>query len=266
MPSPFPGMDPYLENPELWPEVHNKFISVMQDMLNPALLPHYVARMEARIYISDIDDPGREVIIPDLRVETTPKLRGARKPKQSATSVLEMTEPIIIPFLVDDEIEETFLTVRHLQSESLVTIIEVLSPTNKIRGSRGRASFLNKRRDVLATKIHWVEIDLLRTGDPSIIRPPLKPCDYRVMVYRANERPRGRYWPCSLQQPLPVVGIPLKGKDPDIPIDLSAILNTVYENAAYHATIDYRKPPTPPLNADDTKWANALLREKRLRR
>src|SRR3954451_23477613 len=111
MPSPFPGMDPYLEAPWLWPDVHHGLISETRATLNPNLRPRYVARVELRVYISDDDDPGRQAIVPD-------------------------TEPSIVTTLMDEEIEEAFLKIIHVESEALVTRIEVLSPTNKIRGSR----------------------------------------------------------------------------------------------------------------------------------
>jgi hypothetical protein len=138
MPSPFPGMDPYLETPDLWPDVHHELISQIRSALNPALRPHYVARVELRVYVSDDDDPGREVLVPDLRVEETKsKPRGkARTAPSVATS-----EPEIIPMLIDDEIEEARLEIRHRETGALVTIIEVLSPANKIRGtSDGKVS------------------------------------------------------------------------------------------------------------------------------
>jgi len=141
MPSPFPGMDPYLESPTLWPDVHHGLISHIQKSLNPALRPRDVARVELRVYISD---------------------------------------------LIDEEIEEARLEIRHLETGSLVTVIEVLSPTNKIRGARGRASFIDKRRETLASEVHWVEIDLLRIGVPSVTNPPLAPSDYRILVSRAG--------------------------------------------------------------------------------
>jgi hypothetical protein len=218
-------MDPYLEAPDLWPDVHHQLISEIQATLNRLLRPHHVARIQLRVYIPDED--------------------GVR-------------------FI--DEIEEARLEIRHRESKSLVTVIEVLSPANKIRGSRGRASFMEKRRDTLASDVHWVEIDLLRAGHPSVTRPPLVPSDYRVMVSRAGERTRALYWPVGVRQPLPVIGIPLRGKDPDVPLDLGAVLTAAYDHGAYDLSVDYRREPDPPLPADDAAWADALLREKGLRR
>jgi len=213
-------MDPYLESPTLWPDVHHGLISHIQKSLNPALRPRDVARVELRVYISD---------------------------------------------LIDEEIEEARLEIRHLETGSLVTVIEVLSPTNKIRGARGRASFIDKRRETLASEVHWVEIDLLRIGVPSVTNPPLAPSDYRILVSRAGHRKTARYWPVSIRQPLPVIGIPLREPDADVPLDLGSVLNGAYDDGAYDLSIDYCKKSEPPLQTDDAKWADRLLRERGLR-
>jgi hypothetical protein len=219
-------MDPYLETPDLWPDVHHQLVSEIHGTLNRALRPHYVARIQLRVYTSEEED---------IR-------------------------------LVDDQIKEARLEIRHLESKSLVTVIEVLSPTNKIPGSRGRASFMQKRRDTLGSDVHWVEIDLLRAGQPTATRPPLVPSDYRILVSRAGERTRPRCWSVSVRQPLPIVGIPLRGKDPDVPLDLGAVLNAAYDHGAYDLSVDYRREPDPPLSADDAAWADELLHERGLRR
>jgi len=258
MPSPFPGMDPYLESPVIWPDVHHELISEIRAALSPRLRPGYVARVELRVYISDDDDPGRAALVPDVRVETSPRRTGARKSKSEPA--LTGTEPLIVPTPTDEEIEEAFLKIIHVESEALVTLIEVLSPTNKIRGSRGRASFMAKRHEIMNTQVHWVEIDLLRAGVPSVTDPPLRPSDYRILVSRADQRTRTRYWPVGVRQPLPVIGIPLRGKDPEVQLDLGAVFRSVYDRAAYDASVDYRKAPQPPLQADDAKWARDLVR------
>ena len=258
MPSPFPGMDPYLESPALWPDVHHELISEIRAALNPALVPRYVARVELRVYISDDDDPGRQVLVPDLRVEKTPGRRVAKAPKKEPA--VASAEPLIVPTLMDEEIEEAFLKIIRVESEELVTLIEVLSPANKVRGSRGRKSFMEKRRDIMETDVNWVEIDLLRAGVPSVTDPPLRPSDYRILVSRGDQRTRTRFWPVGVRQPLPVVPIPLRGKEPEAPLDLASVLRAVYDRAAYDASVDYRKPPQPPLEGDDARWARELLR------
>jgi hypothetical protein len=258
-------MDPYLETPDLWPDVHHGLISHIQMALNPLLLPHYVARVELRVYISDEDDPGREAIVPDVRVEKTAKRKGVKRPKRHRATVAAVAEPLTLPLLIDDEIEEARLEIRHRESKALVTLIEILSPTNKIRGARGRASFMDKRRETIGSEVHWVEIDLLRAGAPSVTRPPLVPSDYRMMVLRGGQHGRGIYWPVSVRQPLPPIGIPLRGKDPDVPLDLGAVLSAAYDHGAYGVSIDYRREPDPPLSPEDAAWADELLRERGLR-
>jgi hypothetical protein len=256
-------MDSYLEAPWIWPDVHHGLISESQAALNRHLRPRYVARMELRVYISDDDDPGRTALVPDLRVEIGPKRKGTKKPKSELA--LAATEPLIVPTLMDEEVEEAFLKIIHVESESLVTLIEVLSPTNKIRGSRGRASFMAKRHETMNTDVHWVEIDLLRAGVPSVTDPPLRPSDYRILSSRADQRTRTRYWPIGVRQALPVIPIPLRGKDSDVPLDLGAVFRAVYDRAAYDVSVDYRKAPRPPLRGEDAKWARELLRSRQQR-
>jgi hypothetical protein len=170
---------------------------------------------------------------------------------------------MIIPTLMDEEVEEAFLKIIHVESETLVTVIEVLSPANKVRGSRGRASFMAKRHEIMNSEVHWVEIDLLRAGVPSVTDPPLRPCDYRILVSRADQRTKTRFWPVSVRQPLPVIKIPLRGKETETLLDLGAVFRSVYHRAAYDVSVDYRKEPQPPPEGEDAKWARELLREYR---
>jgi hypothetical protein len=193
-----------------------------------------------------------------------PHRKKTKRPKNGATATL--VEPLIIPFLVDDEIEEARVEIRHLESKSLVTVIEVMSPTNKIRGSCGRITFMQKRKEIMESPVHWVEIDLLRAGMPSVTRPPLVPSDYRVLISRAGRRFEGRYWPLSVRDPLPVIDIPLRGKDPDASLDLGVVLRSAYDAGAYDRSIDYSKEPDPPLIGKDATWARELLRKQKLRR
>jgi hypothetical protein len=261
MPSPFPGMDPYLESPDIWPDVHHELISQIRSALSPNLRPNYVARVELRVYISDEDDPGREAIVPDVRIEKAIE-NGGKKAKRTNGAAIALAEPEIIPYLIDDEIKEARLEIRHRKSGALVTIIEVVSPANKIRGARGRESFMEKRRETRASDVHWVEIDLLRGGIPSVAL--VKPSDYRILMYRAKER-SGRYWRIDMREPLPAIGIPLRGKDPEVPLELGKVLNAAYDHAAYDLSLDYRAEPEPPFAKQDKSWAHQLLRERGLR-
>ena len=260
MPSPFPGMDPYLETPDLFPDVHARFITKIQDALNPRLGPNYVARVEVRVYVESELKSGRE-LVPDVRVERSRR----RRPRSNGTQgSLLITEPIIVASQLGDEIEESYLTIRHRESRALVAVLEVMSPTNKVAGSEGSQSFLSKRREVLSSNVHWIEIDLLRGGCRSD-GPTTPDVDYRVFISLGNHREYTKCWAISIRQQLPFIGIPLRGNDPDVPLDLAAVLDGVYDGGAYDRSIDYSKAPDPPLRPSDAKWANKLLREKGLK-
>src|SRR4051794_39620367 len=144
MPSPFPGMDPFLEDPELGPDVHHGLISEIQAQLNRQLRPRYVARVELRIYLAPEEDPARTLFrIPDVKIESGPdrnQLRPLNAPTQVVAEPVEMTT---IP--VDDETEEAFIKVVQPETMEVVTVLEVVSPSNKVAGSEGRASYMKKR-------------------------------------------------------------------------------------------------------------------------
>jgi hypothetical protein len=260
MPSPFPGMDPYLEGPGLWPDVHHELMSVMRELMMRRLRPKYHVRVEERVYISDENDPGREVIIPDLRIGDAARDEtrdwGA---EEMAVGYVAVAEPVVLTTLIDDEIHEPFLEVIDRQERLVVAVIEILSPTNKVSGSRGRASYLEKRQEVMASPSHLVEIDLLRAGVAIHTRELLPPADYYVHVSRKAQRPKGIVWPILLTQRLPVISIPLRPEDPDVPLDLQEVLNTAYDRAAYDLAIDYRREPVPPLTESQQRWAQTLL-------
>jgi hypothetical protein len=263
MQSPFPGMDPYLEDSSLWPDVHHGLISEMQAVLNRQLRPQYHVRVDERVYISEENDPGRKAIIPDLKIIET-GFSG-----RPTTSFLEtsaaVAEPLILTTLIEDEIHEARLEVIDTNQQVVVTVIELLSPTNKIHGSRGRASYEQKRGEVMNSSSHFVEIDLLREGDHLHTRELLPPAEYYVHVSRKDRRPKGYVWPIRLPQRLPVIGIPLKECDPDAKLDLQEVLATAYERAAYDLQVNYRAEPTPRLAPEMAEWANTLLTSKGMR-
>ena len=230
MPLPFPGMDPFLEDPGLWPDVHHELISVSRELLNQQLRPKYHVRIEERVYISDENDPGRSVIIPDLRVRDT-EHRGDVKADWVADADVAVAEPVIATTLIEEELREARLEVIDRAHRSVVTVIELLSPTNKVAGSRGRASYQQKRQEVMQSPSHFVEIDLLREGSDIFVREALPHHDYLVHVSRVEKRPHALLWPILLTQRLPVIPIPLKPEDSDVPLDLQSALETAYDRA-----------------------------------
>lgn len=262
MPSPFPGMDPYLEDPALWPDVHHELMSVIRRDLNEQLVPRYVVRIEERIYVSDEDDPGRRVIVPDLRIREG---YGAIAPRQELTSV-STVEPIVVTTLVEEEIHEARLEVVDAETRDVITILEILSPANKVAGARGRDSYQSKRHEVMTSSTHLVEIDLLRAGRRMHVDGGLPICDYVVHVSRVNQRPNGTVWPLLLHHRLPKIPVPLSNGDPDASFDLQSALSHAYDNAAYQVVVDYDgDPPPPPLTDDQRAWLHDLLSKAGLR-
>jgi Protein of unknown function (DUF4058) len=259
MPSPFPGMDPYLEDPAHWPDVHHGLIDEIRAQLNSILRPKYVARVEERTYFPEPDDPGVTLYIPDVRViESARRGRGPSGGVAIAGSVQMVT-------LVDDEFHEARVEIVEVETRSVVTVIEVLSPSNKLLGSASRTSFLEKRSEIMRSPINWVEIDLLRGKtilEQSVFKR-LEPHDYRVHVSPVELRPEGRVWTIRLEDRLPTVGVPLRTPDRDAPLDLQAVLANAYERAAYDATIDYTRDPKPPLTKAQAAWAKKFLPKRR---
>ena len=263
MPSPFPGMDPYLEDPDLWPDVHAKLIGGIQTELNRQIAPHYVARVEQRVFISDENDPVRDLIVPDVRLLRTNATAGvaARAAVQQQTD--DAVESFEVTTEVDEEVVESFVRVYDRRDRSVVTLIEVLSPSNKMPGSAGRQSYREKRQDVMNSPAHFVEIDLLRTGTRSFVLGELPPFDYLVHVSRSvvnGGRRRARVWPIPLTRRLPTVPIPLRHGDDDARLDLQAVLTAAYDNARYDLDVDYAADPVPPVTGDRAEWVRATAR------
>lgn len=263
MPSPFPGMDPYLERPAHWPDVHLELISAVRALLQGVVRPKYYVRVEERVYVTDEDAPGKKARprAPDVRIGERP---GHESEPFTPHGAIAVAEPVRLMFPVEEETRETFLKVFDADNHQVVTVLEILSPANKVAGSPGRASFQQKRQEVMNSPSHWVEIDLLRSGTPSVSRE-LLPCHYSVHVLRVERRPETETWPILLQQQLPIIHVPLKAGDTDAPLDLQRAFTGAYDRAGYDLTIDYRADPVPPLAAADAAWAHEWLKAKGLR-
>jgi Protein of unknown function (DUF4058) len=255
MPSPFPGMDPYLEDPEIWSGVHAAILGAIQNRLGPAVRPHFVVRYAERVYRTNMEDPAFRLVVPDLRVIGCSADQASTESKESGVATVE---PIRVE-VVDDEIHDRSLQVIDVRDRSVVTVIEVLSPTNKMPGSLGRASFLQKRKEVAATDAHWIEIDLLREGERTAHLPRVPDTEYQAYMSRAGKPRRGYVWPISLRKPLPAIAIPLRGEDPDVPLDLQAVINSVIERGSYDLDTDYSREPVPPLQSENAEWARQIV-------
>jgi hypothetical protein len=257
-------MDPYLEDPLLWPGVHSRLIVYIADQLLAQVRPRYFAAIEERVFIEG-GGSDRQVVA-DVRIS-----RGS-KPAPfaggTATAVAEEDAPAVltIPGL---EIHEPFVEIRDRETgKRVVTVIEVVSPTNKYAGP-GRESYLAKQREVRASGTHLVEIDLLRRG-PHIVSVPEHAArgrydyDYLVCVNRgAGLRDTYELYHRKLRQRLPRVAVPLDAPDPDVRLDLPALLNQVYDAGAYADRLRYDEPCKPPLEPADQEWADVLTRNAR---
>jgi hypothetical protein len=255
---PFPGMDPWLEHPALWPDVHNRLIAAIADELVPRVAPRYFVGLEQHTYLCR---PGGTVFIgrPDIGITRTSGIAAAeglmeRLPTAGA-GVLELD--VEVP--VRDSVEEWYLEIHETATGEVVTVIEVLSPTKKSR-QEGRKQYLKKRNRILDTRTSLVEIDLLRAGKrmPITTRRPVK-SDYRILVSRAAARPRAKLYAFGVRQAIPVVPIPLLPKDTEPMLDLNAVWHALYERARFDLRLDYASPPVPPLEEDDAAWAQKFV-------
>jgi Protein of unknown function (DUF4058) len=272
MKSPFPGMDPYLE--QYWGDVHQRIATYTCDWLQSRLPGDLRARMQERVYI-EFPNARRALYYPDVRVVERP---GLWPSAGAATAVAEHStaedavngDPICdVPILIHLEIEpvtEGYIEIIDVKSgHRVVTAIEVLSPTNK-RPGEGQQLFLNKREDQQAAGVNTVEIDLLRGGTRVLMVdaehiPPFHRTSYQVCVWRGSRRSRVELYRVPLAERLPVIAIPLRPTDRDVPVDLQAILEKCYRNGGYD-DIDYRGEPDPPFSAEDAAWTDSLLSEK----
>ena len=262
MPSPFPGMDPYLEDPQLWPSVHHLLISQIGTTLNRLLPPGYIAAFGERVFVAGPDrDIYPDVFIKDISEHAA---AGSFSRGGAATAV---SDPPWVVAVTSDEVVESFVEIRAAtEDQQVVTTIEVLSPRNKTAGSEGRQLYRQKQREILGSETHLLEIDLLRSGQHTVAAPRdallrRGPYHYLVSLSRGNHRHECEVWGIPLASRLPRVRVPLSAPDPDVPLDLQAIFRQVYEAGAFERVLDYTQPPGVPLPKDDARWAAELLRD-----
>lgn len=245
MPTPFPGMDPYLERPNLWTNVHASLITALRDYLAPLLRPRYFVSVEER---SSLDDPFLVGVtsVPDIGVvgPYTPK------PTTSTRGTGVAAEPVQIELQMTDYVRETYLEIVEAEPESaidveggepekwVVTLIEVLSPWNK-RAKGGWERYLLKRNEVIHSATNLVEIGLLRAGTPMTKLLEME-YDYSILVSPFRLRPRAHFYPFSVREAIPVFQLPLQMDDAEPVVDLNQILHDLYDRAGYDLRINYR--------------------------
>lgn len=258
MPSPFPGMDPYLEHPAHWPHFHQAFIVYLSEAFNGLLPDSYAARIQERTKIVDVSTGESAEVIPDVEVDR-PRGNGTAGPERVAVAMgVDMVE---LPLTILDQETEGYIEIVKLPERELVTVVEVLSPSNKV--GDGRKEFIIKRNALLRREVHFVEIDLLVGGRRMPTQVPRPPGNYFVTVARHERHPVGEMYHFTVRQKLPTVRVPLKAPDPDFQLDLAAVFAMAYDRARFHRLLDYSRLPEAPLADADRAWAVEIARAPR---
>ena len=251
MPTPFPGMDLYLEQRGLWEGVHTRLIVAIADALAPQIRPKYRVDVEQRVYMDEMA-PDELIGRPDVLII------GTREPRVSYEAVSTPLEAGVymgeLPWT--EEVVERFLEIHAVADNEVVTVIELLSHSNK-SSQHGRKQYERKRMAVLASMTHLVEIDLLRAGEPMAMRIAGNghKTDYRIVVSRAQQRPQAEIHLFGVRDPIPAFSVPLRSGDVEPTLPLNLVLHDLYDRAGYDLAIDYSRPAEPPLHEADAEWA-----------
>ncbi len=255
MPSPFPGMDPFIESQGFWPDFHATFINYLRESLADILPDRYEVRIDERINFVQVPENRTQRMRPDVSIAQV----GSASAPLTARAGTATLEPVTLPETIEEEVREAYIEILQRPDRSLVTILEVLSPANK--EEPGRTIYLAKRGSIIQQPVHLVELDLLRGGRRHQFQRDLPAGDYYALVSRVEKRFDCDVYAWSLRQPLPQVPIPLASPDPDVSLDLAAVVSLTYERGRYQRSIDYRQPLLPALKEQDKQWADELVRE-----
>lgn len=251
-------MDPYLEDPVLWPGVHQGLITGIRNALNSHLPPGYVADIGERLYVVQ---PDRS-IYPDVVVFEQPSPVPAFAASSSGAA---LADPPIVIRIEPIEVREVFVEILPVGDESrVVTVIELLSYANKAGGSEGHNRYLAKQKELMESSVHFIEIDLLRAGGQpnGYVKESLsrhQTWSYLVTLSRNGMRDRCETWPIKVRSRLPRIRVPLDAGVADVTLDLQEVFDLNYDAAAYGRRIDYTGQPSVPLSREDADWADALL-------
>lgn len=261
MPSPFPGMDPYLEG-YLWPDVHHRLATQISDQLNPYLRPRYVARIEIQVVVDEAPQGEVGIMYPDVEVVRSRQREPAPPVWSPRGGVLVADAPTATPASVTvalppAEVRLATVAIYDTAQNQLVTSIEILSPVNK--HEPGLTKYRAKWQQLRAAHVHLLEIDLLRRGQRALVYARIPESSYRVSLVRAGSS-QIHVWTLQLPDPLPTVPVPLREPDADCYLDLGLALRTIYERAAYDLSINYTEAPPPPaLTTAEQQWVQQLL-------
>jgi Protein of unknown function (DUF4058) len=242
MPSPLPGMNPFLESSELWSEFHSRMIVAIADALSETLSQDYRVAVEKRVYLSQGEETTL-IGIPDVSITDDSKL--------ATGAVAGASEPVVVKIPLAEEVAERYLEIREVATGRVVTVIELLSPKNK-RSGEGRDAYLQKRQRVVMSQTHLVEIDLLR-GGVSLPMVGGTKSDYRILISQSSRRPKADLYAFGLRQPIPSITVPLAG-EASVVLDLQLLLHQIYDRARFQMAIDYQQILIPQLSEADQVW------------
>ena len=260
MPSPFPGMDPYIEASGLWGDFHMGMLGAIRAQLNARLPEGFAAAFEVYVWVHEPEATRRKVAEPDVYVI---EREGRGKTGTARPPALDAPATIVLPTV--ERRKHKFIQIIDQASRRVVTAIELLSPTNKKAGP-DREMFLNKRAEYFANRINVVEIDLLRGGRRLPLgHPPPRLQDYYVMVCRSWEFPRASLWPFTMREPVPEIPIPLTPEVADVVLPLRPCVDRAYDEGRYATELDYHSPISPRLPEGTAGWVDGILKKRRTR-
>jgi Protein of unknown function (DUF4058) len=259
MPSPFPGMDPYLEG-YLWADVHQALAYQCRRQLVPLVAPRYAVRLAVTMVTDRVPAHEIGIILPDVEI--------IRPHRPTEPAVVAMPAAVAIPpapasMPLDVLVPTRLVTVEvhDIAQNTLVTSIEIMSPANK--REPGLQAFMSKRDALRLAGVHILEIDLLRRGQRPWPDTRGEAAPYMAALVRAGHL-QVELWPIDFRDPLPLLPVPLRPPDPDVPLDVQQALDTIYDEAQYGLTLNYDgPPPPPPLSAQDMGWLESCVRSSR---
>lgn len=298
MPIPFPGMNPYLEHPDLWPNVHQKMIAALADTLEQQLPNAYRVRLRERHYqvsgedslvvgspgldwgrghsnvVNSLNRPGPDEgsnLAPEVRSQSEssansapasslPNVQIVGQAEGTRSHCLGSSQPIPVLIPVPQKIYETYLEIVDTAGE-VVTIVEALSPKKK-RFGRGRMLYERHREAIFGSAVHFVEIDLLRGWEPPSIYGPDEAGDYRILISRSEQRPRAQLYAWTVTEPIPQIVVPLSGHE-ELPFCLKPVVDRACDRT--DLLVNYQQDPLPPLRHQENIWLEDFLQQVGMR-
>ncbi len=255
MKCPFPGVDPYLESQGFWADFHARFITYLSDQIADKLPSRYHASIGERISLITHDEASRQakIVIPDVAIIRDQSSAGSA----ASTSAVAEARPTTIPHRMDsqEELRQTFVEIVRRDDHSLVTVIELLSPSNKCEP--GLSQYVQKQKQLLREDVNLLELDLLLGGQRLKLQRPLPPGHAYALLSRAQNRPNCEVYAWDLRSPIPTIPVPLSAPDRDIEVDLAAVFEVAYQRGRYADVVHYDSRPSLAVDSETLAWVHA---------